>query len=132
MRFFLCLGFGIWLVASALFRFVGHYFFILEQPLLMIATYILAIPIVWVATIPIYSLKKTKDTERLVAAVCIVLPGMLIDAVVLLVFNNVFPNLSADLDRYFASWLLWAYSLILITGFTKTTFMRKKTIPSTN
>ncbi|MGE7674344.1 DUF5367 domain-containing protein [Lysinibacillus sp. NPDC094403] len=132
MRFFLCWGFGIWLVASAVFRFVGHYFFTLEEPFLMIATYILAIPIVWIATIPIYSLKKTKGTERLLAAICIVLPGMLIDAVVLLVFDNIFPNLSAYLDRYFASWLLWAYSLILITGFTKATFVRKNTIHSSN
>lgn len=60
MRFFLCWGFGIWFVASAVFRFIGHYFFTLKEPLLMIATYILAFPIVWLATIPIYSIKKYK------------------------------------------------------------------------
>ncbi|MFJ7918053.1 MULTISPECIES: DUF5367 domain-containing protein [unclassified Lysinibacillus] len=132
MRFFLCWGFGIWFVASAVFRFIGHYFFTLKEPPLMIATYILAFPIVWLATIPIYSIKKIKGTERLLAAICIALPGMLIDAVVLLVFDDIFPNLSVVLDRYFASWLLWAYSLILLTGFTKATFVRKKTIPSSN
>ncbi|MFE3577535.1 DUF5367 domain-containing protein [Lysinibacillus sp. NPDC059133] len=132
MPFFLCWGFAIWLVASAVFRLMGNYFFILEEPLFMIAAYILAIPLVWIATIPIYSLKKIKGTERLQAAICIALPGMLIDAVVLLVFDNVFPNLSADLDRYFASWLLWAYSLILITGFIKAPFVRKNTIYSSN
>lgn len=58
MRFFLCWGFGIWFVASAVFRFIGHYFFTIKEPLLMIATYILAFPIVWLATIPIYSIKK--------------------------------------------------------------------------
>ncbi|UPW84870.1 DUF5367 family protein [Lysinibacillus sp. Ag94] len=69
--------------------------------------------------------KKIKGTERLLAAICIALPGMLIDAVVLLVFDDMFPNLSAVLDRYFASWLLWACSLFVMTGFTKATFVRK-------
>jgi len=96
----------------------------------MIAAFIIAIPLILIATIPIYSLKKIKGTDRLLAAICIVLPGMLIDAVVLLVFDNIFPNLSADVDRYFASWLLWAYSLILITGATKASFVRKNTIHS--
>ncbi|MEY9977941.1 DUF5367 domain-containing protein [Lysinibacillus sp. RC79] len=132
MRFFLCWGFWIWLVASAVFRLMGHYFFTLEEPFLMIAVYILAIPLIWVVTIPIYSMKKLKHTERLLAAICIALPGMLIDAIVLLVFDNVFPNLSPDLDRYFASWLLWAYSIILITGFTKASFVRKNTFHSSN
>ncbi|KOP80360.1 hypothetical protein AMS59_02915 [Lysinibacillus sp. FJAT-14745] len=132
MRFFLCWGFGIWLVASAVFRLMGHYFFTLEEPFLMIAAYILTIPLIWVVTIPIYILKKIKDTERLLAAICIALPGMLIDAVVLLVFDNIFPNLSPDLARYFASWLLWAYSLILITGFTKVSFVRKNSMHSSN
>jgi hypothetical protein len=46
----------------------------------------------------------------------IALPGMLIDTIVLIVFPDVFTNLSVESDRYFGSWLLWAYSLILITG----------------
>jgi hypothetical protein len=46
----------------------------------------------------------------------IVLPGMLIDTIVLIVFPDVFTNLSVESDRYFGSWLLWAYGLILITG----------------
>lgn len=46
----------------------------------------------------------------------IALPGMLIDTIVLTVFPRVFTNLPVESDRYFGSWLLWAYSLILITG----------------
>ncbi|QQP14916.1 DUF5367 family protein [Lysinibacillus agricola] len=55
---------------------------------------------------------------------------MLIDAIVLLFFDNIFLNLSADLDRFFASWLLRAYSLIFITSFVKASFVKKKTIHS--
>ncbi|WP_285397253.1 DUF5367 domain-containing protein [Lysinibacillus sp. fls2-241-R2A-57] len=122
MRFFLCWGFGIWLIASAVFRLMGQYFFIFEKPFLMIGAYILAIPLIWLVTVPIYSLKKKSGSKQLQAAICIALPGMLIDAVVLLFFDTIFTNLPADLDRYFASWLLWAYSLILLTGFIKTSF----------
>ncbi|KYD26510.1 hypothetical protein B4110_0319 [Parageobacillus toebii] len=46
----------------------------------------------------------------------IALPGMFIDTVVLVIFPDVFTNLPVQSDRYFGSWLLWAYSLILITG----------------
>ncbi|WP_460013227.1 DUF5367 domain-containing protein [Lysinibacillus sp. CTST325] len=114
------------------FRLIGHYFFTIEEPFLLISAYILVIPLIWISTIPIYSMTKIKGTERLLAAICIALPGMLIDAVVLLVFDNVFLNLSPDVDRYFASWLLLAYSLILLTGFTKASFVRKNTIHSSN
>ncbi|MGE7954174.1 DUF5367 domain-containing protein [Lysinibacillus xylanilyticus] len=128
MPFFLCWGFVIWLVASAVFRLMGHYFFIPDEPFFMLSAYILVIPIIWVVTIPIYSLKKLSDSKQLQAAICIALPGMLIDAVVLLFFDTIFTNLPADLDRYFASWLLWAYSLILLTGFMKASYKTKNTI----
>lgn len=88
----------------------------------------LVIPIIWVVTIPIYSLKKLSDLKQIQAAICIALPGMLIDAVVLIFFETIFTNLPADLDRYFASWLLWAYSLILLTGFMKVSYKTKNTI----
>lgn len=120
MRFFLLWGFVVWLGASALFRFTGHYFFTLDKPVLMIASYMLVIPLIWVLTIPIFSFKKISNgMNRFQAAICIALPGMVIDAVVLLYFDRIFTNLSAELDRYFASWLLWAYALILLTGFSK-------------
>lgn len=120
MRFFLLWGFIVWLGASAIFRIAGHYFFVLDRPLLMVASYILVIPLIWVLTVPIYSFMKISNgVQRLQAAIFIALPGMLIDAIVLLYFDRIFTNLSTELDRYFASWLLWAYTLILLTGFTK-------------
>ncbi|WP_162176058.1 DUF5367 family protein [Bacillus manliponensis] len=44
---------------------------------------------------------------------------MLIDAVVLVYFDNVFVNLPTHADKFFASWLMWAYALIVCTGFVK-------------
>lgn len=120
MPFFLLWGFMVWLGASAIFRLAGHYFFTLERPILMIASYLLVIPLIWILTVPVFSWKKiSTQTKQLQAAICIALPGMLIDAVVLLFFDSIFINLSAELDRYFASWLLWAYSLIILSAFIK-------------
>lgn len=128
MRFFLLWGFVVWLSASALFRFAGHYFFVLERPVLMITSYILVIPLILVLTIPVFSYKKVSNkARRLQAAIFIALPGMLIDAVVIVFFDKIFTNLPAELDRYFASWLLWAYALIVMTGFTSSSYSRSVT-----
>ncbi|MDD1502618.1 DUF5367 domain-containing protein [Lysinibacillus sp. CNPSo 3705] len=121
MPFFLLWGFLVWLGASLIFRVLGQVFFIPDNTLLMVSSYILVIPLILVLTFPIYKFKKIqKNSERMKAAVCIALPGMLIDAIVLIYFDQVFVNLSVDTDRFFASWLMWAYSLILLTGFFNT------------
>lgn len=118
MRFFLLWGFLVWLGASLVFRFLGQVFFIPDNTLLIVSSYIFVVPLILVLTFPIYKLKKIQENEdRIKAAVFIALPGMLIDSVVLIYFDQVFVNLSVETDRFFASWLMWAYSLILFTGF---------------
>ncbi|WP_257350759.1 DUF5367 domain-containing protein [Pseudalkalibacillus decolorationis] len=114
--FFLLWGFLIWLGASAIFRFAGHFFFLPENQLMMLASYILVIPLILVLTLPIYRYKRIEGHERLKVAVLIALPGMLIDAIVLIYFLDLFVNLDPETDRYFGSWLLWTYSLIIFTG----------------
>ncbi|HHQ8911890.1 DUF5367 domain-containing protein [Bacillus anthracis] len=119
MPFFLFWGFLVWLGASLIFRFLGQIFFITDSLGWMAASYILVVPLILVLTLPIYKIKNITGSERLKAAIYIALPGMLIDSIVLVYFDNVFINLSADTDRYFASWLMWAYALIIITGLVK-------------
>ncbi|PAD90222.1 DUF5367 domain-containing protein [Shouchella clausii] len=114
--FFLIWGFLVWLGATAVFRFFGQFFFSLEQPLLLVAVYVGVIPLILSLTFPVYRYKKLQPGERQKAAVFIALPGMLFDVVVLLFFANIFVNLDPEMDRMFASWLLWAYSAILLTG----------------
>ncbi|WP_299094075.1 DUF5367 domain-containing protein [uncultured Metabacillus sp.] len=115
--FFLFWGFFVWLGATLIFRFGGQFFFLYDQPLLMIMSYTLVVPLIAVLTLPVYKWKKVHSNQKIKAALFIALPGMLIDAVVLIYFQNLFPNLDPNTDKYFASWLLWAYSLILLSGF---------------
>ncbi|KAB2495520.1 DUF5367 domain-containing protein [Priestia endophytica] len=116
--FFLTWGFLVWLGATALFRFLGHFFFSLETPVLLVASYILVIPFILILTLPIYRYKQLDSYNRLKAAILIALPGMLLDVVSLIYFSDIFINLDSRMDRIFGSWLLLAYSFILLSGFT--------------
>ncbi|MDM5226019.1 DUF5367 family protein [Cytobacillus sp. NJ13] len=71
-----------------------------------------------IATYPYYYVRKISGSERIIAAVQIALPGMIMDILSIIYFAKVFPNLTNDSLPIFASWLLWAYSLILLTGFS--------------
>ncbi|WP_143416170.1 DUF5367 family protein [Geobacillus sp. E263] len=114
--YFFIWGFLVWLGATLIFRLFGHFFFNPENALLLLLSYLLVVPLIFLLTYPLYKLKGLTKDERLKAAIFIVLPGMFIDTIVLVVFTDVFTNLPVESDRYFGSWLLWAYGLILITG----------------
>lgn len=45
-----------------------------------------------------------------------VLPGMLLDTVCIQFFGNLFPNMPETYSKTFASWLMFAYSIVLIFG----------------
>jgi hypothetical protein len=90
MSFFLLWGFGLWLEATLALRVAGQFFFNLETLLL---TFALTVPLIAIATYPVYPARKLAPSERLVAAVYMVLPGMLLDVLSVLFFPLVFPNL---------------------------------------
>lgn len=115
--FFLFYGFLVWLGATIIFRSIGQFFFTLDQPFFLIATYLLVVPLIFVVTYPIYRWKRVNALQQVKAAILIALPGLLIDSIVLVFFSTIFVNLEPAMDRIFGSWLLWAYSLILLSGF---------------
>ncbi|TDQ36987.1 DUF5367 domain-containing protein [Aureibacillus halotolerans] len=115
--FFLLYGFLVWLGASVIFRLAGQFFFVPGQPILLIWASVLVIPLVAVLTLPLYHKKKLNSEAQLKAAICIALPGMVLDTVVLLSFDSIFVNLDQQMDGTFGSWLLFAYSLVLVSGF---------------
>ncbi|UQX56011.1 DUF5367 domain-containing protein [Cytobacillus pseudoceanisediminis] len=105
-------------VSNYIIPFIWTNFLIPGQVFLVLSIFILAIPLIIIATYPYYYFREIPETERLKAAVQIALPGMLLDILSIIYFAKVFPNLTNDSLPLFASWLLWAYSLILITGFS--------------
>lgn len=115
--FFLFWGFIVWLGATTIFRLTGQFFFTPDNPVLLIVTYILVIPLIVVLTFPIYLWKNVDAPQQLKAAIFIALPGMLLDTIALIFYSEIFVNLKPETDRIFGSWLLCAYSLILFSGF---------------
>lgn len=110
-------GILLWVLATLLFRIYGQLFLIPGNVPLLIITFILTIPLIIIATYAYYYLRKIPESKRLMTSVQIALPGMILDIFSVIFFDKVFLNLHTDSLPFFAAWLLWAYSLILISGF---------------
>ncbi len=118
MPFFFAWGVVLWFAVTLLVRLIGEQFLIPDQRFPVALAFVLAVPAVWLVTYPFYRWRNVVSAERPVAAVLIVLPGMLLSTFSILIFNDMFPNLVSDTGpSRLAAWLLWAYSLALLTGF---------------
>ncbi|MEZ0006518.1 ABC-type dipeptide/oligopeptide/nickel transport system permease subunit [Flavobacterium sp. 28YEA47A] len=114
-------GFLVWLSATILFRVAGHYFFIVDNPLVMVVLYIILIPALGLISTSVFNKFKLDNLESVKSAAIMVLPGMLLDTLCVQFFENLFPNMPETYSKTFASWLMFAYSIVLIFG-----LLRKK------
>ncbi|NJR52797.1 MAG: DUF5367 domain-containing protein, partial [Leptolyngbyaceae cyanobacterium CSU_1_3] len=64
----------------------------------------------------IFRWKKVPTNWRLEAAVCLAIPGMLLDVVTTYFFVQAFPHVLPTADGAFGAWLLWGNAIILLTG----------------
>ena len=128
-RFFLFYGFTLWLVATAAFRVVGHYFLQPGGERLTLTMWVLSIPLLALLTYPLYKWKKLDRIERRRAAIYIALPGQLLDAFTTLFFPTVFPNMSPAVGNYFGALMLWGYAVIIMTGFIGRAESRVEILP---
>ena len=110
------IGFLIWFLATISFRFAGQLFFITDSPTILSILYLAVIPAL--SLISIFTFKKFKliGLENVLTGILLVLPGMIIDTFVIQFFENIFPNMSSDKAATFGSWLMWAYSVVLVTS----------------
>ncbi|MGJ1266778.1 DUF5367 domain-containing protein [Sphingobacterium spiritivorum] len=110
------IGFLIWLLATIAFRVAGQYFFITDSAVVLSILYIIVIPVLGLVTV--FTCRKFRLTglENVAAGVLLVLPGMLIDTFVIQFFGDIFPNMPASNAATFGSWLMWAYTIVLITS----------------
>jgi len=120
-RFSFLIGFTVWLLATLAFRFFGQYFFLTENPLVMIGLYLLVVPLLGLIAQVVFQKYQLNQAQRIEAAVWMVLPGMLLDTICIQFFAQVFPNLPIKADAPFGAWLMWAYASVLVFG-----LLRKK------
>lgn len=112
----LLIGFLIWLVATIVFRVLGQYFFITDNHFILILLYASVIPSLSFASIMIFRKFHLAGLECIVGGVLLVLPGMILDTVVIQWFSYLMPNMPVSRAGTFGSWLMWAYSIVLFTG----------------
>jgi len=61
-------------------------------------------------------LRKIEQRHRLPALVCFVVPQMVLDAGVTVLFTRVLPNFPADHAPLFGAFVLWCYAVMLTTA----------------
>jgi hypothetical protein len=114
---FLLWGLLLWLVATVIFRLFGDRLMDAGNPVGAAVCFIAAVPLIYGCTAPLYAWLNVPHSDRLRCSACIALPGMVLDIFSLLFHRAVFPLIPDESVPVLAAWLLWAYSLILATGF---------------
>ncbi|NKI20998.1 DUF5367 domain-containing protein [Paenibacillus dendritiformis] len=116
MRSFIIWGCLVWIGATVSFRWFGGWLIQPANPGWMILFYLLTIPIVAAITLPLYRGKRAAGLNLPAAAAAIAVPGMLLDIISLNWYSSLFPSMPAASVPAFAAWLMWAYGLILLSG----------------
>lgn len=109
------LGFLAWLIATAAFRFAGHYFFVPDDVWLL-AVFAAAAPLMLAFTWGALKLLKVERGDEAEGAIGLALPGMLLDVYAVGEFQTVFPNLDPMLAQSFGALMLLGYAVIILTG----------------
>lgn len=71
---------------------------------------------VGLAIATLFFLKKIAPEQRLPALIVFVAVQMVLDAVVVLFFDQVLPNFRPDHAHLFGAFVLWCYAVMLTTG----------------
>ncbi|WP_185097508.1 DUF5367 family protein [Chryseobacterium indologenes] len=82
----------------------------------MVILYILLIPALGFIATSVFKRFKLNNLESVKSAAIMVLPGMLLDTLCIQFFDKLFPNMPETYSKTFASWLMFAYAVVLIFG----------------
>lgn len=112
----LAVGFLIWFLATLAFRFAGQFFFITDSVAILTILYLAVIPALILLSTLTFKKLKVSGLDSVVGGVLMVLPGMFIDTFIIQFFEKIFPNMPPSRAAAFGSWLMWAYSIVLLTS----------------
>jgi hypothetical protein len=112
----LAYGLFIWLEATLIIRWAGDLIFIPESTVWTVGGFILTAPLVYAIGWFFFATFQTPPGARAAAAVLICAAGLIADAFVFVWIDSVFPYMADAQERLFASWVLWAYGLGLLSG----------------
>lgn len=118
-KFSLLYGFGIWLLATLVFSFAGHHFFLTENIMVMTTFYLGVIPVLYFVVRPVFRKFKLSKDEKVLSVVLMALPGIILDAICIKYHELIFPTFSIQEAISLGSWILWVYAVVLILGLWK-------------
>lgn len=116
-RLFFSIGFGIWLLATIVFRLAGQQFFRDDEPLVLALLWLLIVVALFLLARALFRWRRLGRAHQFEAAVLLALPGMALDAFATEGFTLVFPNMPSDAAGSFGAWLLIAYASVLLAAF---------------
>lgn len=119
-KFSLLYGFTVWLLGTLAFRWWGAYFFITDNPLVILTFFAATVPAMVLAIHWVFRKYKLADAERAKSVILMALPGMLLDVFVVQLTKFIYPAFTANDTITFSSWLLWVYAVVLLLGVIKT------------
>jgi len=116
-------GVGLWLLATLAFRLVGQFLLPPDDSGRVAIVFVTTVPVMAMLAFAVYSLLDVPPDRRLTAAALLVLPGMVLDAIVVTTFEWVFANMSPATGSTFGGLLLLAYASVLLTGIVPLTYV---------
>ena len=117
-NFSLLFGFSVWLLATLAFRYWGHLFFLISNYLLLLGFFVATIPVLYLLAKWVFEKYQLDGSERLQSAVLMTVPGMLCDVACLQFHELVFPQLTIEQAVSLGAWIIWAYVIVLLLGFS--------------
>jgi hypothetical protein len=115
-RFWLAFGLTVWFVATVALRFFGQWIFLPDSVLAVTILFAASIPVMFALMQMAYSMTKVQPTEKLLGAVYVIVPGLLLDGLLYAAPTVLMPNLSVAQAGLVAAWLLWCYGWVLVTA----------------
>lgn len=113
------LGFVLWLVIAAVFRFYGQEFFIPDEMPRLIA--FISAPVIGAAAAFVFlKLLREIPGDEGEAAIGVALPVLFLNGFLTHEFPTAFPNLDETLDATFGAWSLLFAGSILFMGLSMT------------
>lgn len=113
------LGFVLWLVNAALFRFLGQNFFYPDAATTYAAAAIVIVAGVVITWVLLKALREAPGDEG-EAAICVAFPSLLLNALLTYNFATIFPNLDPALDGVYGGLALLYAASMTFTGLMMT------------
>lgn len=109
-------GLLVWAAVAVMIRAVGHRLLAPDAPLVVVAFFVVTVPLMAAVTYPVYHRLGIDAASRPRAAAMMSLPGMFLDVFLVAFAGTILPNLSTGAVVNFGAILLFGYAVVLLTG----------------